>query len=203
MHDRPTAQVPQLPPHPSDPHSRPEHRRVQTHCPVDEHVEPAAQVPQLWPAQFCPGSGPHCRPLHIERQVWSGDTQRPTALQAHPARGHVPQLPPAPSGPHSRPMQFLVAGTSAVPASRVGQTQRSYPLPSLKQVWVPVDPPEQAQPMVIPGVHAVVGTQAPTLSSHDNPAPQLPQRPPLSHPSRPQVRPTQLGVQPLGQKQPE
>lgn len=105
LHVRPTAQVPHEPPQPSDPHSRPVQLRTHAQRPLALHTELPAHDPQVRPSQNMPGSGPHSRPVHPERQVMSGGTQRPATLQPHPAMGHVPHEPPAPSEPHSRPVQ--------------------------------------------------------------------------------------------------
>lgn len=108
LHVRPSAHVPHWPPHPSEPHSRPAQTGVQTQRPLALQAELDGHIPHVrsMRAQFGPGSGPHSRPAQADMHASIGGTQRPAVLHSQPARGHVPHDPPAPFGPHSRPMQF-------------------------------------------------------------------------------------------------
>jgi len=96
-------QEPQLPPHPSSPHTRPAQLGVQVHVPPTQ--EPVGHVPQLPPHP----SSPQARPTQSGVQVHVPPTHEPV--------GHVPHVPPQPSVPHSIPTQDGVHPASVRPAS--------------------------------------------------------------------------------------
>lgn len=202
-------QLPQLPPQPSLPQTRP--LQLGTQLPPHS-LESHAQSPQV------PVSGPVASP---ERQV-SLTPQKPqparsvqlshvaadaqgSALEVHsPAPSHtsplsqLPQLPPQPSSPQERPAQLGVQ----LPHASLVHAQPSLHEPALGPLASPlVQRPLAAQkPQLASAVQAPHeaapaqgsgATQAP-LRSHSVPMSQLPQLPP--HPLSPQVRPAQSGV---------
>src|SRR5688572_7425621 len=86
LHADPSAHVPQVPPHPSEPQIRPLQSDVQPHCPEDEsHNVPLGHVPHDPPQP----SSPHARPTQLGAQ-----THCP--LASHAPEEHVPQSPPQP-----------------------------------------------------------------------------------------------------------
>lgn len=60
-------------------------------------------------------------------QLMSGGTQRPDRLHVQPAVGQTPQLPPAPLGPHSRPVQLPVMTDTQRPAAHIWPETQKFP----------------------------------------------------------------------------
>jgi hypothetical protein len=167
--------IPQLPPQPSEPHCLPLHILVQ-HVPWLQTCVPAAQpqsVAQL--AQFSCGAW---QPFTPHR---TSTMHLPSELQILPL-GHVPQVLPHLSSPHSFPLH---CGSQHWPAvvhfCEGAHAQSAAQLLQSSPVWHPFLPQMRS------------GLQLP--ATHDEPEAQgaVPQVPP--HPSLPQVLPAQLGVQ--------
>ena len=125
LHVAPPLHVPQVPPQPSLPHSRPAHDGVQPawHWPAALQELPTEQVPQLPPHP----SSPQTRPAHAGVQL----PHCPAALQEPPPE-QAPQLPPHPSEPHTRPVHSGThpAASTLGPASTRGPMGRLSPHPS-------------------------------------------------------------------------
>ena len=106
----PLAQLPQLPPQPSEPHSLPEHDAVQ-HEPPTQLPVPQPQSMQL--AQVSPPAA-----SHTESPQPAESMQLP-AEQILPD-GQLPQLPAQPSSPQVLPEQ---AGVQQLPPTQVPLVQ--------------------------------------------------------------------------------
>ena len=92
------AQVPQEPPHPSEPQFTPAHEGVQpslVQVPAPLQVVPPGQVPQEPPHPSLPQLFPPQSAVHET-------SQRPASPQAVPS-GQSPQVPPHPLGPQTLP----------------------------------------------------------------------------------------------------
>ena len=166
-----TSQTPQLPPHPSAPHSFPSQVGWQTKTPSSEQRLSSGQSPQLSPHPSSPHSFPSQLPSH-----W----QVPSTHSPFPE--HSPHVPSQPSSPHSFPPQ---SGT---------QTGRHSPsLHSSPSSHCPHSPPQPSSPHTESpqtGIHP--STHEP--SSQTNPLAQSPQVPP--HPSEPHCAPAHVGMHP-------
>ena len=103
--------MPQVPPHPSSPHSTPIQLGVQEHRP-SWHASVSEQVPQTSP-QTVPQL--HPKLLHVSVQSLS-DAHCPSALQTSSTK-QAPQVPPHPSSPQVLPAH---SGVQAAAPSSAG-----------------------------------------------------------------------------------
>jgi hypothetical protein len=181
LHDWPVGQMPHEPPQPSSPQSRP----------VQSGVHAAMHVP---PTQY--RSRPRHRVPHPPQLFGSVVVSAHAPLQSVPlvhtqlppeshirSLGHEPQEPPQPSSPQTRPVQSG-AQRQTPPAQNSSEAQVT---PQPPQLFGSLDVSMQVPPHTVPEQ-----TQAPE-ALHVSPPEHVPQDPP--HPSLPQVRPLQSGVQ--------
>lgn len=105
---KPSGQRPQVPPHPSGPHSFPSQRDTHRHAPPPAQTSGSVHEPHSPPHP----SGPHSLPW---QRGWHGHS--PKVSQVDPA-GQVPHVPPQPSDPQARPVQLGVQFTQARYTSR-------------------------------------------------------------------------------------
>jgi hypothetical protein len=201
----PSPQVPQVPPHPSEPHSFIPHLgwHAGTQFPFFPQYESAGQIPQYPPHPSFPHSRPaqsglqsdwQMPPVHQDPALQDPhDPPHPSSphwtkshFGTHPTHcpsthaipsGHVPQEPPHASGPQTRPPHWESQPGTQVPALHEKPAAHS-----------PQDPPHPSPPQALP-VHDGVQRGTHVDSAQNVPSGQVPQVPP--HPSGPQPFPAQ------------